>query len=125
MIASSQLIDETYQTAFAARGKKGPADHHAHQATDEEMHKFFSGVLNLFGMFVNPFAGIGFHGINVTGPIINNPERQLGTGVSEDMVCFIKQRLPISCITLEESDCAQDQEDKNAHGDGCQSNKGN
>jgi hypothetical protein len=67
------------------------------------MNDFFSSLLDLFGMFVNPFAGIGFHGINVTGPIINNPERQLGTRVSEDMVCFLKQRLSISCIALEES----------------------
>ena len=68
------------------------------------MNDFFSGVLNLFGMFVDPIAGKRFQGIHIPGQIINNPGRQLGARVREDMVCFIKQRLSISGITLEESE---------------------
>src|SRR6202795_4630110 len=35
-------------------------DHHTHQSADEEMNDFFSGVLNLFGMFVDPITGKRF-----------------------------------------------------------------
>ncbi len=43
---------------------------------------------------------------------VNNPERQLGARVREDMVCFINQRLSISCITLEESKYSDGQQNQ-------------
>ena len=71
------------------------------------MDDFLSGVLNLFGMFVDPSAGKRFQGIHVTGQVVNNPGWQLGARVGEDMVCFVQERLSISCIALEESEYSE------------------
>src|ERR1700759_5213595 len=46
------------------------ADDHSDQTAEEEMHYFFTGLLNLFGMFVDPVAGKRFQGVYVGWQIV-------------------------------------------------------
>jgi hypothetical protein len=84
------------------------------------MHEFFSGMLNLFGMFVDPIGGKRFQGVYVCWQIVNDPRRQLGARVGENVIRFIEKGLSVPGIALEESEYPEGYQNEESDSEDCQ-----
>src|SRR5205823_5480756 len=110
---------------FTFMQREKGADNHAEEEAHKQMYRFFASVLQFLGMLVKPNRGQCFQIIDIARQIIHNPGRQFRASIRNDTLHLLEKRLQVAYITLEESNRAQDQEDKNAHGDSCQRDKGN